>query len=120
MCFYIPTGNPLTPSPLCARRAASDRLCSELVARAVLAPFECACWESVGAIAYAEGSPVAPVNKNGRGRVFHQHELVRAHVSAAGLDEEGFGVLRHFVDRTVVEDSSVAAVGGVPLRVGGL
>jgi len=60
---------------------------------------------------------VATADEDRRGQVLHQNEIAAAHVAAIGLQQERLGIGRDLLDRAVVEQAAVAAVGVVPDRV---
>ena len=54
------------------------------------------------------------------GDFLHQHELAAAEITPVGLQQDRFLVPTRSETGAVVEDAAVAAVGGVPQRIGAL
>src|SRR5258707_15705099 len=65
----------------------------------------------------AEGAPVAPVDKDGRRQILHQHEFPATHVTAIRLQQERLGVGPDLLYGAVVEYAPVAAVRRIPGRI---
>src|SRR6185369_6972364 len=68
-------------------------------------------------VAAPDAAPVSAFDDDRRGGVLHQREVAAAHVAAIGLHHERLLAAAGLEADAVVEDPTVAAVGGVPHHV---
>src|SRR3569833_502017 len=99
------------------KQTGTERDSSSLRALCALASGIGASRPSGGTKSYPKCPPMAPAHENRRRQVLDQHEFPAPHVAAIGLQQKPFRIVGDLLDRTIVVDTTIAAVSRVPDRV---